>query len=129
MDLANPLWIPPVEIFLDSTEGFRRGNDSFHNDVTFQLSRTIHAPEDYTLYLTCLSYSQPVTCKIINIYNNSVSIDNVYYTVPEGNYSALQLSGVLTSILPGIRCRFDRSEEHTSELQSLTEISDRKSVV
>jgi hypothetical protein len=92
--------VPPVEVFLNSTYGVHQG-DSYFNDVSFQLQRPIIAPPGYSLYLTCLSATIPVSWTVLNQSNNSLLIDDTLFVLESGNYSAAFLNSELKRLLNG----------------------------
>lgn len=96
---------PPVEIYLHSKDSHSTGD--YNNDCTFQFERPLIAPNGFSMYLQCLSFTLPNVFHVVNEYNNHIVINSIDYTLAVGNYSIFQLVGVLTTLDPNVKCKYD----------------------
>lgn len=104
-DMNTAHQYPPVELYLNSANATQ--SNQYKNDVTFQLSRPVIAPQGYQLYLQVLSFSTLNNFTVVNNYNNHITINGYDYILAPGNYSIYQLVGVLTGLDPAVICSFD----------------------
>jgi hypothetical protein len=101
----QPIAFPPVEIYLHSKDSVN--STDYNNDCSFQFERPLIAPNGYSMYLQCLSFTMPNVFHVVNEYNNHITINNYNYTLAIGNYSIFQLVGVLTGLDPNVKCTYD----------------------
>lgn len=88
----------PIEVYLNSNNGIRLGE--YHNRVFFTLPRPIIAPEGCQIYMSCISFTCPVSWYILNSTCDTLYINSVPYVLPWGNYSIVDLVNALRGFLP-----------------------------
>ena len=98
--LTEPTFPCPIEVYLFAGAGSRQTDSSYYDDVSYTFSQPVSPPEGYSLYITLLSATIPHTFRVINEYNDSVTIDGTVYSIPRGNHSISTLVAALRTALP-----------------------------
>jgi hypothetical protein len=102
MNLDNPY--PSIEVFLSSEHAVKR--TEYADDCTWHI-RHITAPTGWAIYMRLISFIMPNSMYAVNIYNNTILINEAECTVTPGNYSIKQLIAVLNTFVDGIVFTFD----------------------
>jgi hypothetical protein len=97
---------PPVEVFLCSRSAINTNNE-YYNDCTWQLPRSIIAPNGYALYVQLIDMTIPVSWHVVNFYNNQLLINGVEYILTQGNYSVRTLVTALNTLIPDVTTTFN----------------------
>lgn len=110
------------EIYLDSQYasvniGAETGKNS---DVYFFLSTPIVVGNECDIVLQLENLVCPISFFVVSSTNQSLVVDNVTYTIPEGNYNALTLNTALSTLLTSFTITYDS----TSNKFTFTKASD-----
>ena len=89
----------PIEIHLNSSYGTASG-DQYHNNMYWQLPRSLYAPEGFSFYITLLSFSLPISWYIVTTNNQTLVIDGTSFSIPIGNYTVYTLLTALNALVP-----------------------------
>jgi hypothetical protein len=89
---------PPIEVFLNSRYA-SNADELYYNDCSWQLPRSVIAPEGYSLYVQLIDMTIPLSWHVVNQYCNELVINGVLYTLEPGNYSVRTLVSALSTLL------------------------------
>jgi hypothetical protein len=96
---------PSIEIYLSSEYSSKA--TEFCDDCTWTFERELTAPEGYAMYIRVISFICPVSWFPVSIHFNTLVINGSAYSIPEGNYSILQLCQAISSLVQGVKFTFD----------------------
>lgn len=89
-----------IEIYLRSSDATQVFNGSYNSDTIFLFKQPIIVPNGYNMIFLLKKFNVPVGFYIIDSDNNKLYIDDVMYTISEGNHTAKSLQTELSSVLP-----------------------------
>ena len=59
------------------------------------------------MYIRVISFICPVSWFVVSVHSNTIVIGGITYTVPEGNYSIIQLCKAISALAAGVIFSFD----------------------
>lgn len=114
--IINNTGFSSVKIFCESNTA----NVSIHNSRKIWTLATPIVLNDNQVKMTCSveSCSIPLSYYLVNSSNNKLKINDIIYTVEEGNYSAISIIELLNELQPFIVFEFNKS---LSKMKLLTD--------
>ena len=100
-----------TEIYLNSSSATIKRNGTYNSDLLYLFNTPIVPPSGYNLTVRLKSLYVPISWTLVNTDNNTLTLNSVDYTIPEGNYSATQLATAIHTLLensePSFTITFD----------------------
>lgn len=97
------------EVYLDSQYATLNNTNGENSNVYFFLNAPISVPNDHDIVLRIDNFVLPISFFVINNETNSLVVNSVPYTIPVGNYNAIDLKTELDALLPTITVSFDEN--------------------
>ena len=88
----------PVQIYLSSSDATQHLNGTLKSDMLFLFKSPIVPPPTHFMTLRLVNAYVPISFTIINDTNDQFELSGTSYTIPHGNYTAVEL-GTLLMIL------------------------------
>jgi hypothetical protein len=89
-----------IEIYLRSSDATQIFNGSYNSDTIFLFKQPIIVPNGYNMIFLLKKFNVPVGFYIIDDTNNQLYVNDVLYTISQGNHTAKTLQTELSSVLP-----------------------------
>lgn len=89
-----------IEIYLRSQDATQIFNGSYNSDTIFLFKQPIIVPNGYNMIFLLKKFNVPVGFYIIDDTNNQLYVNDVLYTISQGNHTAKTLQTELSSVLP-----------------------------
>lgn len=97
------------EIYLDSQYATVNNTGGENSNVYFFLNAPITIPNDHDIVLRVDNFVLPISFFVINNESNILVINSVVYTIPVGNYNAIDLKNEIDGLLATITVSFDEN--------------------
>lgn len=97
------------EIYLDSQFATVNNTNGQNSNVYFFLNAPISVPNDHDIVLRIDNFVLPISFFVINNQTNTLVVNSVSYTIPVGNYNAIDLKNEMDGLLATITVGFDEN--------------------
>lgn len=88
----------PVQIYLSSNDATQQLNGTMKSDMTFLFKSPIVPPPTHYMTLRLVNTYIPISFTIINGSNDQFELGGNSYTIPHGNYTAVELGTLLMTM-------------------------------
>lgn len=92
----------PIEVYLNSNYYDYKFNGTDNSDLIFYLKTPITRPNGYYIKLKLSNLTLPISYYLIDSTNCTLIIDNITYTITQGNYNTTTFCTELNSLLNSI---------------------------
>lgn len=97
------------EIYLDSQYATVNNTNGQNSNVYFFLNAPISIPNDHDIVLRIDNFVLPISFFVINNQTNTLVVNSISYTIPVGNYNAIDLKTEMDGLLATITVGFDEN--------------------
>lgn len=97
------------EIYLDSQYATVNNTNGENSNVYFFLNAPISIPNDHDIVMRIDNFVLPISFFVVSDTTNTLVVNTVPYTIPEGNYNANDLAIEINSLFPTILVSFDEN--------------------